>query len=82
MPDIYTGPQSLTKLTAGVINDPKITPRAQVPVNLGTGIFEHVTTITNSYCITTGSGGLSAGPIKILDGVVVRIPDGSSWTIR
>jgi hypothetical protein len=82
MPDVYTGMQQLTKPTAGVLNNSKVTPGAQVSVNFGTGIFEHATTITNSYCITTGSGGFSAGPIKISDGVVVRIPDGSSWTIK
>lgn len=82
MPDVYNGPQTLTKLTAGVLGNSISTPVAQVPVNLGLGIFEHATTITNSYCITTGSGGFSAGPIKIADGVVVRIPDGSSWTIK
>ena len=82
MADVYTGPQTLTKLVAGVLNSSKITPIAQVPVSFGVGIFEHATTITNSYCITTGSGGFSAGPIKIADGVVVRIPDGSSWTIK
>jgi len=82
MADTYTTPQTLTKVVAGVIDRTTITPIAQASVNFGVGIYENATTITNSYCITTGSGGFSAGPIKISDGVVIRIPDGSSWTIK
>lgn len=82
MPDVYNGPQTLTKVAAGVIDSTTVSPPPQASVNFGVGIFEHATTITNSYCITTGSGGFSAGPINIRDGVTVRIPDGSSWTIK
>jgi hypothetical protein len=82
MADVYQGIQTLTKVAAGVISPTTISPPTQNSVNFGVGIYENATTITNSYTITNGSGGFSAGPIKLADGVVVRIPDGSSWTIR
>jgi hypothetical protein len=44
-------------------------------------IYENLTTITQSYSITTGTNAMSAGPITINDGVTVSIPNGSVWTI-
>ena len=44
-------------------------------------IYENAQTITVSYSITTGTNALSAGPITIADGVVVTVPDGSTWTV-
>lgn len=38
-------------------------------------------TISANYAIPSGYNGMSAGPITIADGVVVTIPDGSSWSI-
>lgn len=38
-------------------------------------------TISANYSIPSGYNGMSAGPITIADGVVVTIPDGSSWSI-
>ena len=38
-------------------------------------------TISANYSIPEGYNGLSAGPITIDDGVIVTIPDGSSWSI-
>ena len=43
--------------------------------------YENDTTITASYTITTGKNAMTAGPITINDGVVVTIPDGSTWTV-
>ena len=47
----------------------------------GGSIYEVVETISDSYTITSGSNGLSAGPITIASGAVVTIPSGSVWTI-
>jgi hypothetical protein len=38
-------------------------------------------TISVDYSIPVGYNGVSAGPITIEDGVVVTVPDGSSWSI-
>jgi hypothetical protein len=52
---------------------------------LGSGgnviFYENDTTVTASYTITTGKNAITAGPVTIADGVVVTIPDGSSWSI-
>lgn len=45
------------------------------------GMFENAQIITADYTITTGNNAMSAGPITIADGVLVTIPDGSTWTI-
>lgn len=43
--------------------------------------YENATTVTTNYTITTGKNAMSAGPIKIADGITVTIPDGSTWSI-
>lgn len=43
--------------------------------------FENDITITSDYTITTGKNAMTAGPVTIADGVVITIPDGSTWTI-
>ena len=47
----------------------------------GGSIVETVATIAANYSITSGSNGLSAGPISINSGVTVTIPSGSTWAI-
>lgn len=47
----------------------------------GGSIVETVATISANYSITSGSNGLSAGPISINSGVTVTIPTGSTWAI-
>lgn len=49
--------------------------KADFPIQLNTQ------TISSNYTIPTGYNGMSAGPITISSGVVVTIPDGSSWSI-
>jgi hypothetical protein len=49
--------------------------------NPNISIYENATTIPVNYVITTGTNGMSAGPITIANGVVVTIPNGSTWTI-
>jgi hypothetical protein len=44
-------------------------------------VFENDIVVTESYTITTGKNGMSAGPIEILEGVVVTVPNGSTWVI-
>ena len=44
-------------------------------------IYENNTTVTSSYTLTAGKNGMSAGPLTINDGVVVTVPEGSTWTI-
>jgi len=43
--------------------------------------WENDTIITASYAITSGKNAGTFGPVTIADGVVVQIPDGSTWTI-
>ena len=43
--------------------------------------WENDTTITASYTITAGKNAMTAGPITVADGVVITVPDGSTWTI-
>lgn len=43
--------------------------------------YENDQIITANYTITSGKNAMSGGPITIADGVVVTIPDGSTWTI-
>lgn len=43
--------------------------------------YENDQIITADYTITSGKNAMSAGPITIADGVLVTIPDGSTWTI-
>jgi hypothetical protein len=43
--------------------------------------YENEKTVTVNYTITSGKNAMSAGPITIADGVVVTVPDGSTWTI-
>jgi hypothetical protein len=50
-------------------------------MNIGATIVENTQTITQSYCITTGSSAMSAGPVTIALGNVVTVPPGSTWSI-
>jgi hypothetical protein len=79
MPDVYTGQQKITTVQAGELGTTIVTPQ-QPSVNFGISILENAKTITSDYCITTGTGAFSAGPITI--NATVRVPDGSSWVIK
>lgn len=37
--------------------------------------------ITQDYAIPTGKNAMTAGPIKIAEGVTITVPEGSTWTI-
>ena len=80
MADTYTTSQKITTIQAGVTGNTTVQPSVQQTINFGKPILENVQSITSNYCITTGSGAFSAGPITI--SAIVRVPDGSSWVIK
>ena len=43
------------------------------------GLVVNSATVATNYAVPSGSNAMSAGPIKIADGVVVEVPDGSRW---
>jgi len=45
------------------------------------GLYEHEHTIDANYSISSGSNGMSAGPITISSGYSVTVPSGSTWVI-
>jgi hypothetical protein len=47
----------------------------------GGPILESFITISQNYTITTGSNGLSAGPVAVATGFAVTIPSGQTWTV-
>jgi hypothetical protein len=46
-----------------------------------TGLTENVSTISQSYTITTGANAMSVGTITINGGVTVTVPSGSNWKV-
>lgn len=46
-----------------------------------TGLTENVSTISQSYTITTGANATSTGAITIASGVSVTVPSGSRWVV-
>ena len=44
-------------------------------------MFENFAVATESYTLTIGKNGISAGPITIANGVEITVPVGSVWTI-
>jgi hypothetical protein len=47
----------------------------------GGAIYENTDDITSNYTLTTGSNGMSVGPITIATGVTVTVPSGQRWVI-
>ena len=47
----------------------------------GGAIYENSNSISANYTLTTGTNGMSAGPVTIDSGVTVTIPTGSNWVI-
>jgi hypothetical protein len=47
----------------------------------GGPLLESFITISQNYTITTGSNGLSAGPVSVATGYAVTIPSGQTWTV-
>lgn len=44
-------------------------------------IYQNYTQIANNYSISTGTNGFSVGPITILAGVTVTVPNNQRWVI-
>jgi hypothetical protein len=47
----------------------------------GGAIYENVDDITADYTITSGSNGMSVGPMTIASGVTVTVPSGQRWVV-
>ena len=43
--------------------------------------FENDVVLTSSYTITTNKNALTAGPVTVANGVIITVPEGSTWTI-
>jgi len=43
--------------------------------------YENGKSVTENYSVSANKNALSSGPINIEDGVIVTVPDGSSWSI-
>ena len=70
---------ALTTIQSGIVGNSQAVSGAAF--NVGVPIVENTTVIGNSYCVTTGSNALSAGPITVTGGANVTVPTGSVWTI-
>lgn len=69
---------ALTTVQAGIIGGSQ---QNQGAMNTGVPIIENTATLSVSYCITTGSNAMSAGPVLFTNNATVTIPNGSVWTI-
>ena len=69
---------ALTTVQAGIIGGSQ---QNQGAMNAGVPIIENTATVSVSYCITTGSNAMSAGPIVFTNNATVTIPNNSVWTI-
>ena len=47
----------------------------------GGAIYENTDDITENYTLTTGTNGMSVGPMTIAGGVTVTVPSGQRWVI-
>ena len=57
------------------------TTGTSVAFNPGAVIYEQPTTLTASYCITTGTNAITKSPFKIADGVTLTVPNDSYWVV-
>ena len=56
-------------------------PTVTVAMNPGVAIYEQPTTLTASYCITTGTNAITKSPFNIADNVTLTVPNGSTWVV-
>lgn len=52
-----------------------------VAINPGAVIYEQPTSLTASYCITTGTNAITKSPFNIANGVTLTVPNGSYWVV-
>jgi hypothetical protein len=50
-------------------------------ITLNAAFFENSTTVESNHTIPSNLNAMSAGPIKIDEGVTVTIEEGAEWTI-
>jgi hypothetical protein len=50
-------------------------------VTASNGIVVNSLTVSASYAIPSGSGGLSSGPVTVNSGITVTVPSGSRWVV-
>ena len=87
--DDYTATSGSTVIlqTAAELNDVIIlaalgTATASVnSASTTTVLYEHATSISSAYSISSGNNALSAGPITVETGGSVLVPTGSSWVV-
>lgn len=81
------GPSVITNsmLSSGVVTEDKIDPNAKIRGATGGGtdrvFYENDKEVTTNYTISTNKNAMSAGPITVNSGIVVTVPNGSTWTI-
>ena len=56
-------------------------PTSAVSMNLGVPIIEQPSSLTASYCITTGTNAITKSPFNIANGVTLTVPNGSTWVV-
>ena len=77
LPAGYTDSDVASYLNSGTSGNVKATGHVESVA----GFFINDVTISSSYSIPTGKNAMTAGPVTIADGVVIEIPDGSTWTV-
>jgi hypothetical protein len=71
----------IQQVPANMIGISQTTASQAVAINPGAVIYEQPTTLTASYCITTGTNAITKSPFKIADGKTLTVPDGSYWVV-
>ena len=83
---VTTQQAAVTVTTASSVTVVPTTQTAAVVVQAGVGgasgvILESKQVISQNYTLTTGSNGISQGPVEIASGYTVTIPAGAVWGI-
>lgn len=50
-------------------------------IESASGFFINDVAISSNYTLPSGKNAMTAGPVTVNDGVVIEIPDGSTWTV-
>ena len=71
----------ITAFKSFTVADTYTKAQTDARVMQGEIFYENPTTVTADYTITTNKNAMSAGPITINSGVVITVPNGSTWTV-
>ena len=71
----------ITAFKSFTVADTYTKAQTDARVMQGEVFYENPTTVTANYTITTNKNAMSAGPITINSGVVITVPNGSTWTV-